>query len=150
MLEREERWLLPLLLVSESAAGPDEPFPIDRVRLQKAVFLLTHGSTNWANLYNFKPYNWGPYSSDLTHDAESLAEQGYVRLSTLKTNRYGNYLATPIGNAYAHGPWISLENAERVFIRAVRSFVTGRSFNQLLRDVYAAFPDFATESLFRR
>lgn len=45
---------LPLLLASDEARSGDEPFPLDRIRMQKAVFLLTQrGSAAWATLYRY-------------------------------------------------------------------------------------------------
>jgi len=34
------------------------------------------------------------------------------------------------------------------FIRSVRAYVTHKSFTQLLREVYAEYPEFATASQF--
>jgi uncharacterized protein len=44
--------------------------------------------------------------------------------------------------------WASMNPAETSFIRSVRSYVTSRSFTDLLREVYAEYPEFATASYF--
>jgi hypothetical protein len=64
-------------------------------------------------------------------------------------SKYGRYVATVSGEQDVLPIWRSLNIAEQKFLKDVRAFVTGRSFNRLLRDVYSAFPDFATKSLFR-
>lgn len=147
MTDRRQRQALPLLLACQHAAGDDERFPLDRVRLQKAVFLVTQGAADWADAYQYRPYNWGPFSSDLTHDTDALVAAGRLRVAP--GSRYGRYVTTDAGEAEAEQLWKSLGPAQRRFLADVRRFVTGRSFDRLLRDVYAAYPDFATKSLFR-
>lgn len=143
-LERSE---LALLTMSQLAAGLGEPYPLDRIRVQKAVFLLTkRGSLAWRNLYAYRPYNWGPYSSQLSSDTDALVRAGL--LEDVPGARYGQYRATPRGEALAAQAWAALSSQEQSFIRTVRAYVTSRSFTQLLREVYAAYPDFATASQF--
>lgn len=145
-----DRMYLPLLLTSPLAAGLDEKYPLDRVRLQKAVFILMQGSAAWSGAYDYRPYNWGPYSSALTNDTDQLIAQGILRVAPAPGSRYGSYTTTPAGEEAARRLWEALAAAERKFLVDVRAFVTGRSFDRLLRDVYAAYPQFATKSLFRQ
>lgn len=149
MVEAAHRWLLPLLITSPYATAKDEPFPLDRVRLQKAVFLLARGSSEWSDCYSYRPYNWGPYSAELTHDTDDLIARGLIRIIPPKNSRYGSYASTPTGEEVAASAWAKLNNAEQNFLQEVRQYVTNRSFARLLREVYAAFPEYATESLFR-
>jgi len=44
--------------------------------------------------------------------------------------------------------WMSGLPPEMEFIRSVRAYVTHKSFTQLLREVYAEYPEFATASQF--
>jgi uncharacterized protein len=146
----QERWLLLLMLASPHAAADVEYFPLDRIRLQKAVFLLGHGSARWSMLYPYRPYNWGPYSSLLARDTDLLIGRGLLAVTPRSGNRYGSYVPTTVGAKMADEAWGGIWPEEQRFVRAVRAFVTGRSFDRLLRDVYSAFPEFATESLFRQ
>jgi uncharacterized protein len=141
---------LPLILCSQVVGGGSQQFPLDRIRMQKAVFLLSQrGSKAWRALYSYRPYNWGPYSSTLTADLERLVSGGALAVDPLPGSPYGSYATTPAGEHHARQVWYSLSDAEREFLRAVRSYVTSRSFNTLLREVYAAYPDFATASKFQ-
>lgn len=140
---------LPLLLASEYARSTDERFPLDRIRMQKAVFLLTkRGPEKWSLLYDYQPYNWGPYSPTLVHDLEAWVRTGELAVEDYPHSRYGQYETTPAGEAEAERVWGELTPAQQDFVRSVRRFVTRRSFNRLLRDVYAAYPDYATKSQF--
>jgi uncharacterized protein YwgA len=64
-----DRHLLPLLLASERFATDEETEPLDRIRVQKGVFLLEQrGPSSWRSLYTFSPYDWGPFSRDLAQE----------------------------------------------------------------------------------
>lgn len=142
-----ERSELALLTMSRLAGSPDERYPLDRIRVQKAIFLLTQrGSPAWRSLYSYRPYNWGPYSSGVASDTDTLVRAGL--LEDVPGARHGQYRTTPSGESRAELIWATLSAQERSFIRTVRAYVTGRSFTELLREVYAAYPDFASASQF--
>jgi uncharacterized protein len=138
---------LALLTMSQIAGSHGEQYPLDRIRVQKAIFLLTQrGSRQWRHLYDYRPYNWGPYSSQLASDTEILIREGL--LEDVPGAQHGRYRTTPIGESRAREAWKSLSDQEQSFLRTVRGYVTSRSFTQLLREVYAAYPDYATASQF--
>lgn len=140
---------LALVTMSGLASDAGKEYPLDRIRVQKAIFLLTRrGNPKWREFYWYKPYNWGPYSSQLAADMDSLMRRGLVELEDIPGSRYPEYRATPVGETRAAGVWATLQPVERDFIRSVRNYVTGKSFAQLLREVYAAYPEFATASYF--
>jgi uncharacterized protein YwgA len=137
---------LALMLMSQQAGTTGEQHPLDRIRVQKAIFLLTQrGSPAWRSLYSYKPYNWGPYSSQLAYDLDAMVRDGQLEASG---SRYTQYRTTALGEKQANQTWASLDSQEREFIRAVRSYVTHKSFTQLLREVYAEYPEYATASQF--
>lgn len=140
---------LPLLLASRNLTGPEGAFPLDRIRMQKAAFLVTRsGSGEWSSLYPYRPYNWGPYSGSLAHDVEHLQEAGLLELKRHPGGRYGSYVATPAGEERASAAWDKLSEPERRFLTDVYRYVTTRSFQRLLREIYAKFPEYATKSKF--
>ncbi len=141
---------LPLLLASDCAAEGQDKFPLDRIRMQKAIFLLTQrGSEGWRDLYTYRPYDWGPYSRALASDIDVLIETGNLEIEPFSGNRYGSYTATDSGEQRATQVWSRLDAHEKTFVRNVRKYVTSASFNKLLREVYAAYPEFATKSRFQ-
>ena len=140
---------LPLVLATASMGEPGERFGLDRIRMQKAVFLLVQrGAPAWRSLYVFRPYNWGPYSSDLAQDIDRLVGQGLLEAASPAGSRYPRYRATALGEAAASAVISQFGSTEREFLRSVRSYVTRKSFTDLLREVYAAYPSFASASLF--
>lgn len=146
-----ERDGLPLLLASTRFAAGDESQPLDRVRMQKGVFLLQmRGSEAWRGLFDFEPYDWGPYSRQLSSSVSHLLVDGMLEQDQQTSSGYSAYRTTPAGERAVSDLEGQLSPSELEFIRAVRRFVTTRSFNQLLRDVYAAHPEYATASRFGR
>jgi uncharacterized protein YwgA len=144
---QRKRWPLPLLLCSAQAAEDEGDYPLDRVRIQKAIFLLTRrGSANWHDLYEYEAYDWGPYCRDLVQDLRSMSANGLLRVGQGPGLRYGRYALTKQGEDLAHLLWRQLDDHERRFIKMVRRYVTSKDFNSLLREVYAEYPEYATES----
>lgn len=142
------RWVLPFLLCSPQAATSGEgPHPLDRIRMQKAIFLLTRrGAADWADTYAYRPYNWGPYCRELVDDLHRLIEADLLRLSYADAPQFGRYQLTDSAEALADTLWQDLAEPERDFLASVRTYVTHKDFNGLLREVYDAYPEFATKS----
>lgn len=142
-------WYLPVLLCSEQASTADGPHPLDRIRMQKAVFLVTQQSSMPWHRYEYEPYNWGPYSQDLSDDLQDCQSARLVTLSFASGARYGRYLLTPDGQAAVDMVWNSLPKRTTDYLQAVRAWVTSKDFNSLLRDVYDEYPSYATKSRWR-
>lgn len=141
---------LTLVLASDSAKAGEEPFPLDRLRLQKAIFLISmRGTERLREMYHFDPYNWGPYSRDLTADVRDLMSTGDLTERQTGPGQHGSYETTYAGEERSAQAWNELTQPERNFIRAIRAYVTNQSFNHLLREVYAEYPAYASKSQFR-
>lgn len=147
-LNTMRRHLLPLLLASDAVSSGAETQPLDRLRIQKGVFLLTQrGSVDWRDIYEFSPYDWGPFSRDLAFDLKELVDEGLLEKEPVSGHRYRRYRTTDRGNDLLAREGVTVP--ERKFVERTRAFVTSRSFSELLRDVYAEYPDYAIKSRFR-
>lgn len=141
---------LPLLLASDRFAPGQEREPLDRLRLQKGVFLLQmRGSSTWKALYEFMPWDWGPYSHDLARDVNHLVRRGLLEEERIQYRRYPRYRTTKDGEAIVKSLSAKLSTKERDYIGKVRAYVTSRSLSQLLREVYAEYPKYAEASRFK-
>lgn len=146
-LGMRQRWELPLLLCSAEAAHGEGVHPLDRIRIQKAIFLLTcRGALRWRTLYSYEPYDWGPYSRELAADLRNLRANGLIRVAQGVGDRHGRHALTEQGEELATVLWGRLDESELEFIRRIRQYVTSKDFNSLLREVYAEYPEYATES----
>jgi uncharacterized protein len=143
-----DRRTLPLTLASQRFAGEMETQPLDRLRMQKGVFLLEmRGSPGWRHLYSFEPYSWGPYSSALARELQNLTAEDLLDVDTGGA-RHDRYRTSASGESWLESQVSLLSSLELDFIKSVREFVTTRRFSSLLRDVYAAYPEFAVRSRF--
>jgi uncharacterized protein YwgA len=144
-----DKRLLPLLLASDGMADSDEAEPLDRLRMQKGVFLLAmRGPKDWAGLFKFTPYDWGPYSFDLASAVEDLLAEGKLVKEAFPGRRYMRYRTTPVGERLIAELSGDVAPEGRAFVQATRRYVSSRSFARLLREVYKAYPAFAVNSRF--
>lgn len=142
---------LPLLLASdELAPSGEESEPLDRLRMQKAVFIVQQAGPNaWRGGFSFVPWDWGPYSRDLTNEVSRLQSEGLLETEPVEWRRYPRYRTTAQGEELAAAVAETLEGSQLDYLRRVRRYVTSRSFAQLLREVYARFPEYAVNSRFQ-
>jgi hypothetical protein len=138
-------WLL--LLVDGDALGATGPPELDPIRIQKGMFLLSNRGPA-RELYRFRPYDWGPFSADVYADLDRLTERGHLDRSVVPGRTWFKYRVTVRGDELARSIASSL-GAETVgWLKAVREYLTTRTFAQLLREIYAEYPDYAMNSRF--
>jgi uncharacterized protein YwgA len=145
-LERRD-WLLLLL----GFKGHEGQVALDPVRIQKGMFLLAQeGDLPEAERYDFTPYHYGPYSFDLRRDLEALEGEGLVKSEPAPGYSWRRYRLSAAGLMRARDVMRhEAPSAEVVRTYQIKVRVTEQSFNELLRDVYAEHPDYATRSIFR-
>jgi hypothetical protein len=145
-----DRESLVLLLASDSLAPEQEREPLDSIRVQKAIFLLEEdGPPGWRDLFEFIAWNWGPFSKELAAEVDRLVARGLLEPKPIPFRQYPAFKTTPQGEHLVQALLGTLPDEELGYIRRVRQYVTSRSFNQLLREIYAAHPDYAERSQFQ-
>ena len=130
-----------------ATAGANGPYPLDPIRLMKAAFIVSQrGPEDSRGLFAFRPYDYGPFDSTVYQARDNLLAGGL--LASAPAGRYDAYSLTPEGR-------IAAEELERrvgedvyAWLREVGGYVTSRSFSRLLREIYAAFPEYAARSIF--
>jgi uncharacterized protein len=142
---RREDWTL----LAISVAGGKGLSP---VQLQKTLFLvgrrLPQGDLGDA-FYNFEPYNYGPFDVSIYQDAEMLEGRGLVAISRSNERRWAQYLPTPDG-VRAAGTLRERANPRAVaYLEQVVAWAMRLSFRDLVRAIYAEFPEFRINSVFQ-
>ena len=121
------------------------------VQIQKALFLFSQEVDGLigAELYSFEPYDYGPFDAAIYVDLRRLMHEGRVRGEWSPGRGWKNYMLTGSGRNVV--PTLEKEADPRLtdFLRRTVEWVTERSFSDLLRGVYAAYPEFAVNSVFR-
>ena len=143
MLTRED-WLL--LALSRSPGGAMSP-----VQIQKALFLFGQevGDTVGTRYYSFVPYDYGPFDAAVYVDLRRMMHDGHVRGEWNPGRSWQNYTLTVCGRKAAHALEKEADARLIEFLGRIVVWVKGRSFSDLLRSIYAAYPEFAVNSVFR-
>jgi hypothetical protein len=136
-------WLILYIALKGAPAG------LDPVRIQKGMFLMAMeaGLPDNEN-YVFRPYLYGPMSSSIYSDVESLEDEGLIEGEAVPGYTWQRYKPTTPGIDVARH---LLEDADPRAARKlfeIKRKVATQSFPDLLRDVYTQYPRYATRSVF--
>ena len=144
MLTRQD-WLL--LALSMSPGGVLSP-----VQIQKALFLFGQevGGMLGTDFYSFEPYDYGPFDAAVYDDLRRMTNAGQVREDWDPGRNWKSYTITMAGRRAALALEMKSDARLTEFLERIVVWVKGRSFSELLRSVYAAYPEFAVNSVFRR
>lgn len=133
-----------LLLMAKGAENGTYPF--DAIRAMKSSFIVSQrGLTEWRELFDFRPYDYGPFDASVYRSRDSLVAQGLLQVQA------GNYDATCLTEA-GQGRVKELEDQlgpSADWLKRIGHWASSRSFAQLLREVYSEYPDFAARSIAR-
>lgn len=127
------------------AAGADGSFPLDPIRLMKGCFLVSQlGTAEWKTLFNFRPYDYGPFDSTVYSARDALVAHSLLAVDW--SNRYGSYSLTDRGRERVQQLRQVVGDFAADWFTHIGRYVTDRSFTRLLDEIYAKFPDYATRS----
>ena len=143
MLTRQD-WLL--LALSKSSGGAMSP-----VQIQKAMFLFGQeaGDRVGRDFYSFQPYDYGPFDAAIYADLRRMTRLGRTRGEWNPDRSWKAWSITVPGRDAAIALEIDADARLNDYLGRVVTWVTGKSFPELLRSVYAAYPEFAVSSVFR-
>jgi len=120
------------------------------VQLQKALFLITRNlseAQRGGASYQFRAYDYGPFDSAVYSDAEALQRDGLIRI-TNGNQPFRTYSITDLGAMEAHRLRLSLAPEVADYLDRVGDWVRGLSFGELVRAIYALYPEMKANSVF--
>ena len=121
------------------------------VQLQKALFLI--GESKLPGLpvdyYQFIPYNYGPFQSDIYTDADELSAEGHLAQISVPGRPWSIYQTTSPGQERARQIESECQPALASHVRDLVEWVKSLSFSELLRAIYAQYPEFRRNSVFQ-
>jgi hypothetical protein len=133
-----------LLLMAKGAE--EGAYPFDAIRAMKSSFIVSQrGLTEWRQLFDFRPYDYGPFDASVYRSRDSLVAQGLLEVQP------GTHDATRLT---ANGQQRALDLEAQLgpsadWLKQIGHWASSRSFAQLLREVYSEYPDFAARSIAR-
>ena len=136
-------WLLLYFALKGAPGG------LDPVRIQKGMFLFAQeGDLPDNEVYTFAPYSYGPMSPQIYSDLEYLEATGLIRGEPVPGYTWKRYTVTTAGMETARHLLEEADGGAARKLYEIKQGVAGKTFNALLRDVYARYPDYATRSVF--
>lgn len=137
------------LLVIAAAKGE----PLSPVQLQKSLFLigqnLTAAQRKSRQFYEFKPYDYGPFSAAIYSDATLLASERLIEISA-QTASYRVYVSTNEGIERATAFRSGLDEIAVKYLDAVVNWARHNSFESLIKSIYKTYPEMRRNSIFRQ
>lgn len=122
------------------------------VQLQKSLFLLGKNLPGAVgnNYYQFIPYNYGPFDQTIYFDAEALSENWLISISYIHGRKWPQYFITSKGKEQVEKTLKKKTTKEVItYLAAVVKWVRSLTFQELLRAIYHAFPEFKSNSVFQ-
>jgi uncharacterized protein len=139
---QRDKYILAVMSVSNGA----EYTP---VQIQKLFFLLDKNLSKHIDgpYFHFEPYNYGPFDKDVYRELDTLRIQNFVDLN-FGFNNLKKYRLTVQGQKEGENIFNSLTDVSKDYIKRVDEFVRNLSFDQLIRAVYAEYPEMKAKSIF--
>ncbi len=140
------------VLLAFAASGGD---PYSPVQLQKFLFIVDReiGGRIGGPVFNFRPYDYGPFDSAVYDAANQLSREGLVVVDFDPGTPVRKYLATSAGRIEGERLLESIANRAgqeyKTYLRDLSSWVRSQSFESLVSSVYKIYPDMKVNSVFR-
>jgi hypothetical protein len=137
---------LVLAILASSDGRPYTP-----AQLQKAVFLISKRMPRLIDApgFNFVPYDYGPFDSDVYIEATALSQTGEVVIAPSGMGRWNVYSASEAGLERGRNLLAQIDGPARKYLQEVSSWVRAQSFSSLVKSIYDAYPEMRANSIFR-
>jgi uncharacterized protein YwgA len=142
-MDKESITLLAIAADSDGGLSP--------VQLQKSLFIVGKSGLEGlpSDYYEFSPYNYGPFTSEVYAITDILEGKGLVRKVIAGGENFYRYMLTPEGRAKAAEIRKGSPRLLCDYIETIVRWVCSLSFDELLRAIYAKYPDYAINSVFQ-
>ena len=119
------------------------------VQVQKLFFILDREIPDSIGgpLFNFEPYDYGPFDSAVYSEIERLDMAGLAKVE--QAYPYRVYALTDAGLDKGLKVADNFSEETRNYIKAAGSFVRRLTFQQLVSAVYKKYPEMRAKSVFR-
>jgi hypothetical protein len=137
---------LVLAILAASEGRPYTP-----VQIQKAVFIVCDQFRELIDDgqgFNFEPYDYGPFDSDVYSEISELDSNGEAIIAPSGVGNWNTYAASDYGLIRGR-ELLDKMGKEGKYVQKISDWVRSLSFNQLVKSIYEAYPDMRANSIFR-
>jgi len=143
IIPKTAKWILLMLFAGGNIRKYNEPIS-GRIRLLKEIFLLKQQAKIKEDIYEFRPYKYGPFANEFLKDMDFLKENGYI----LEREGLGGliYQLTPKGIKHADVLYDELDENIKRRLFGIKVRFNDMALNDLLDYVYSTYPKYAEKS----
>ena len=136
---------LVLAILAASGGRPYTP-----VQIQKAVFVVCDQLPKLVSGpgFNFTPYDYGPFDSDVYSEIIQLQQAGEATITPSPFGNWNMYAASDTGLIRGR-ELLDRVGKHREYIEKISAWVRSLSFNRLVKSIYEAYPEMRAHSIFR-
>jgi len=139
------------LVLAILAAAEGRPYT--PVQIQKAVFLVCDNVDELIDQgpgFNFQPYDYGPFDSDVYSEIDGLQRQGLAVVAPSPRGSWNTYAATDAGIAEANDLFEQeIPDEDGDYIKNISNWVRSLSFSSLVKSIYEEYPEMRANSIFK-
>jgi hypothetical protein len=118
------------------------------VQIQKLIFLFER-KTLKRKVFNFVPFDFGPFDPEVYKILEELSLEGIVEIIGQPFTKDRFYKLKPEGQEIAKSAFNKLEPNNREYLLILSDWVRQMPFAQLVGAIYSEFPEMQKNSVFR-
>jgi hypothetical protein len=135
-----------------AAMAPAEGSPFTPVQIQKLMFLIDEELSPGlgSKLFNFRPYNYGPFDGNVYGCLDALVDSGYIDLVPILGQRWSSFKTTEEGQTVGEQKLDQLDPWVKEAIETYSDWVRSLSFTQLVSAIYKKYPEMKSNSVFNR
>ena len=134
-----------------AAMAPANGSPFTPVQIQKLMFLIDEELSVGlgGKIFDFKPYNYGPFDKNVYGWLEVLVDSGNVELVPILGQRWSSFRTTEEGQTAGKKALDQLDSWVKEAIETYSNWVRILSFTQLISAIYKKYPDMRANSVFQ-
>jgi hypothetical protein len=99
--------------------------------------------------FNFQPYDYGPFDSDVYSVIETLQARGEAIIAPSPAGNWNTYAASDEGAERGQKLLSALDDEVWKYIEKVSDWVRSLSFKSLVKSIYEAYPRMRENSIFK-
>ena len=125
--------------------------PVTPVQLQKSLFLISEADLDDVSppLYQFQPMGYGSYCEDIYCDVRELVKDGLIIHFLSNEGSWRETLISRDGAERAYSLKEQLPIKVVDYIEAVMRWVQDLSFSDLVKSIYAHYPEYRVNGVFQ-
>jgi uncharacterized protein YwgA len=134
-----------------AAFGASKIHSYEPVQIQKLIFIFQKRASQLFEVepFDFRAYDYGPFSVDIYSCLDELAAEGYIIIEGEPFSRYRRYCLSESGKEKAISFLGLITEPYKKYLCQLVNWIQYLSFSQIVGAVYKEFPEMRAHSVFR-